>query len=356
MRQWLPLFLLPGLLVLLLLPAGLARAAVDSQGQEPIGPAGHVDWIRKTAVASGQGFPPARITDPERRRQFARRAAVLDARRNLLEVIQGVRLQGSTRLQDRMATHDTLRAEVDGLLTHSVIEALEDMPDGSARARVSVPLRLAGLEHLLPPGPPPAMPDPRLPGAVRGPLHQDGQPPSQRTPGAPASPGNESFGNTPFTRPEIRGLVQRPVVDQEPPPAMEPPAVQLPQLPPQRTAQPASPVAEGLPTGIVVDARGLGFEPSLAPSLHDDAGELYPAGLLTPEIISSEGLVRYYREVFPALSSKAAGDAPEVIKATQTLPGQPDALRLAPEDGQRLRAMAGAAGSPLRRGRVIIVF
>ncbi|AGW15134.1 hypothetical protein [Megalodesulfovibrio gigas] len=364
MRQRLPSLLLPGLLVLLLLAPGPAWALVDSHGQEPIGPAGHVDWIRKTAVATGQGFPPSRITEPERRRQFARRAAVLDARRNLLEVIQGVRLHGSTRLQEGMAAHDVVRAEVDGLLTHSVIEALEDMPDGSAQARVSVELRLAGLEFLLPTPPRPATPDPRLPGAVHGDIKTPAPPATSGEPGASGESGESGEsgpGDTPFLAPEVRGLVQRSYLGESPPVASEPPPVQVPQIrSPQ--ADPAAPEqSEGpstgmVPTGIVVDARGLGFEPSLAPSLHDEAGELYPAGLLTAETISTEGIVRYYRDLFPALSSKTAGDAPLVLKGKQIVPGRPDALLLGPEEAQRLRAAAGAPGSPLRRGRVIIVF
>lgn len=321
---------------------------------------GHVDWIQKKAVASGQGFAPARIAEPERRRQFARRAAVLDARRNLLEVLEGVRLQGQTRLAEKTATQDIVRSQVEGLLPRSIIEAVEDMPDGSAQARVSVELRLIGLEVLLPPAPPAATPDSRIPGAVHAPI--------QLPPGAtlagnqsapPASEGltrNDTDGDTPFLAPEVRGLVRREDSAAPAQSATEPPSVQVPRIVVPAAPPAPEPIPEDLPTGIVVDARGAGFEPSLAPSLHDDAGELYPANLLTPEVISSEGIVRYYRDLFPAMSSKAAGDRPLVVKAQGLLPGRTDALLLTPEAASQLRGLTSRPYSPLPRGRVIIVF
>lgn len=322
-------------------------ASVREAMQQPdsLSHGGYLDWTQRKAVAVGRGFPPETVQAPGRRRQLARRAAVLDARRNLLEVLQGVRIQSQTTVKDLAAQNDTVRQELRGMVQFSVVESTIDQPDGGAEARVSVSLDYLDI-HALPP-----------------------QTTNLTPPAATQSPdGAEPAPRNRLRRPVTRKFHEQ--QDAEPPAASQKrfglkmhshgqgtPQISPPVLLPRTPAPPraALPQWDGA-TGVVVDARGTGFEPSLAPSLHDGRGELYPAEQLTPEVISRDGIVRYFRDMFTAMGSPAAGESPLVVNATGTLPGRPDALVIAPAEAPSVRALMNIPNTPLGTGKVVIVF
>ncbi len=75
-----------------------------------------VNWTRHTLKVTGSGVGPENVKDIGRRKILAKRAAMLDAQRNLLETVKGVRVTSSTRVQDLMLESDTVRSEADGLV------------------------------------------------------------------------------------------------------------------------------------------------------------------------------------------------------------------------------------------------
>ncbi|WP_205522698.1 hypothetical protein [Myxococcus eversor] len=70
-------------------------------------------------------------------------------------------------------------------------------------------------------------------------------------------------------------------------------------------------------TGLVVDARGLGLKPVLAPRLLDAAGKaLYGAGALASEIRESTGVAAWFNSLDAAKKAALVGEKPMVVKAT----------------------------------------
>ena len=76
---------------------------------------GEINWSKGYVVARGYGF-----VDPKKPRGQARllaeRAAVLDARRNLLEIVKGVRITSETVVEDYMTESDLVYQRVEGLV------------------------------------------------------------------------------------------------------------------------------------------------------------------------------------------------------------------------------------------------
>jgi hypothetical protein len=116
------------------------------------------------------------------------------------------------------------------------------------------------------------------------------------------------------------------------------------------TAVPMKADGERKNTGLVVDARGLGVTPALAPRILDEAGkEVYGAKVVTAEARKSSGVASYVQSVEEAKKSMKAGDKPLIIKATKANGSD---LVLGADDVKKL---AEANNSYLAEGRVVIV-
>ncbi|NMO13857.1 hypothetical protein HPC49_05200 [Pyxidicoccus fallax] len=110
--------------------------------------------------------------------------------------------------------------------------------------------------------------------------------------------------------------------------------------------------SEGAPkyTGLVVDARGLGAKPVLAPRLLDGAGKaLYGAAALSAESRAATGVAAWFNSLEAAKKATLVGEKPLVVKATG-LKGSD--LVLSSDDA---KALAEANTRFLAEGRVVIV-
>ncbi|MCY1047026.1 hypothetical protein OV208_37330 [Corallococcus sp. bb12-1] len=103
-------------------------------------------------------------------------------------------------------------------------------------------------------------------------------------------------------------------------------------------------------TGLVVDARGLGLKPVLAPRLVDAAGKpLYSATVLTEEARGATGVAAWFENLDAAKKATLVGDKPLVVKAAQ-LQGSDLVL-----DAEGARTLTEANTRFLAEGRVAIV-
>lgn len=114
---------------------------------------------------------------------------------------------------------------------------------------------------------------------------------------------------------------------------------------------PAAAPGEAGPTGILVDARGTGLAPALAPRLVDEKGlELYGAGAVAAEARKRSGVAGWASD--PAAARKdhleRLGDRPLEVKAVRAQ-GSDAVLGDA-----AATALQGAAG-PLAAGKVVFV-
>ena len=89
---------------------------------------GLMNWSDGSIRARGLGVPPEGKTG-EQAKALARRAAIVDLQRNLLETIQGVQIDSKTTVKDFMAT-DTINSAVAG--TIKGVEVIDEKWDGKS--------------------------------------------------------------------------------------------------------------------------------------------------------------------------------------------------------------------------------
>ena len=89
---------------------------------------GLVDWGQRYVEATGMAVAPNN-TKGAQARALARRGAIVDLQRNLLESIGGVQIDSRTTMNDFMA-EDRVRSEVHGLIQG--VELLDGKWDGEA--------------------------------------------------------------------------------------------------------------------------------------------------------------------------------------------------------------------------------
>ena len=109
---------------------------------------GRIDWTTGVASAIGIGAPPKKPINMAQARAMAKRAAVIVARRNLLEIIKGVRIDSTTLIKDFVVQSDIIRNQVDGYLERSQVVDIAYMSDGSVEATVAMNLR-GGFANLM---------------------------------------------------------------------------------------------------------------------------------------------------------------------------------------------------------------
>ncbi len=93
-----------------------------------------------------------------------------------------------------------------------------------------------------------------------------------------------------------------------------------PTSPPAAPGVPGSaPAAGQLYTGLVVDARGLGIRPAMAPRiLNEDGKEVYGSAWISRDYAVREGMVGYLKEPAAAQTNPRVADKPLMVKAIKT--------------------------------------
>lgn len=131
---------------------------------------GRIDWSNGVVEAVGIGAPPPNPANMAQARAMAKRAAVTVARRNLLEIVQGVRIDSRTIIKDFAVESDIIRTEVQGLLQNSQVVDISYMSDGSVEATVAMKLTGTFAELILPKSIKTIQPlqQPQTPGEAKG--------------------------------------------------------------------------------------------------------------------------------------------------------------------------------------------
>ncbi|MBL4940232.1 MAG: LPP20 family lipoprotein [Colwellia sp.] len=100
----------------LLVGNSIALAGDVIQGSET----GGINWSKGTVFASGYGVASDN-TPNRKKRLLARRAAQVDAYRNLAEIISGVRINSETIVEDLEATSDIIRTKLNAIIKGALI-------------------------------------------------------------------------------------------------------------------------------------------------------------------------------------------------------------------------------------------
>jgi hypothetical protein len=130
-----------------------------------------------------------------------------------------------------------------------------------------------------------------------------------------------------------------------------------PAAPPAITAPPAgSPAASGqLYTGLIVDARGLGARPAMAPKILNEEGkEVYGSAWINREYAVREGMVGYLKDPAAAQTNPRVTDKPLMVKAQKVSGDGRVDLVISNADAAMLQS-ASQNLSMLEKCRVIIL-
>ena len=103
---------------------------------------GLIDWGENGVIrAVGIGLPPTDSVNATHAREMARRAATVVARRNLMEIVQGIHVDSLTTVKNYMVETDVVKNKVQGIVKNARISNEQEFPDGSWQVTVEMPLR-----------------------------------------------------------------------------------------------------------------------------------------------------------------------------------------------------------------------
>ena len=281
-----------------LLPdAAFAPAGIFAQRAEAA--EGGLYWEDGKVVAVGYGVPPTGAYGT-RANLLARRAAVVDAQRNLAEFIQGTQIDAETTLLNYMTQNDTVKTRVSALIQGAAIVEEEAMSDGSYRVTMSVPLYGAGKS---------------ISAAILPALRENKEPAPLPAPVSPA----------PATIKEIQDRAK----------------------------------SGTNYTGVIVDAGDMGLMPSFSPVIYDTNGRaIYGVQNINYDSAISQGMVGYAKNVASAMHLSRVGSTPLVVKAVQVRGGRnsvnPVNVVVSVEDANRI-LLANEKSGMLQGGSVVFV-
>ncbi|RMG67512.1 MAG: hypothetical protein D6715_04580 [Calditrichaeota bacterium] len=261
-----------------------------TQYYQQISGMGGIDWTAGVVRATGIGAPNPNMP-PSAQRAGAIEAAKRVALRNLLEMVKGVYVNSETTIENAMVSSDLIRTRVEGVVRNFRVVDTRYMSTGDVEVDVEVPLS-SFYDVFLPPE-----------------TGQAGQPLLCPTCGQPWPKGKPY----PFPRPQKPGQTN------------------------EGTAG-ATSVAY---SGLIVDARGLGVRPALAPRILDEQGnEVYGTGYVSRDYAIQIGVVGYEKAVDRARSNERVAPNPLVIKGLKAAgPNHTDVV-ISNTDAQMIRAAA----------------
>jgi hypothetical protein len=111
---------------------------------------GTINWSDGVIEAVGIGAPPEKLYGKPSARPMALRAAKLDAMRNILEVVNGVRIDSDTVVKDYAVESDIIRSKVEGMVQGAEVVKQEYLSDGTVEITLAMSLRGGFAQLVLP--------------------------------------------------------------------------------------------------------------------------------------------------------------------------------------------------------------
>lgn len=371
---------------LISLPCGAQNPAY-----ERVGDYGSIDWIGRKVLASGVGVPGTGVENAAQTRAMAKRAAVVLARRNLLEVIKGIRIDSTTTVVDYAVKDDTVVSKIQGILNNSTVDEYAYLPNGSIKATVSMPFtgqlgeiltrvtaqplkespgsrispdmgqRIQQLEDRV------TALEKKLSGLKRISIDQKQQIELFKQfvqAWTDYITGGPYFGRIDYTSEKNLSSLEEKLNRQashvtELSRRLDEMTVRLAKLESTRkleeTAVPNKPKPDVAYTGLIVDARGTDFRPCLKPDIFGLGERLYPGKYVDLQKAVRNGYVRYYRKIQRAQQSDRSGPLPFTVTAKGTYNGK-GALEISPVEAEVLKTIIENSDNFMANCQVVIVF
>ncbi len=221
--------------------------------------AGTIDWTKGQITVTGSGAAPNGANQTAgQKRLLAQRAAVGDAYRQLAELINGVRVDSETVVENYVTTSDIVRTRVSALVKGAKIGTPRFMSDGTVEIDVTIGL----------------------------------------------------YGSN-----SLSSVIIPPAIQQNNVPVITQPST-IPTARP--TPDSTIPTTNGF-TGVIVDCTGLGVEPAMSPRIVDTNGtEIYIGSRpIDPDHVVNVGIVGYAESLAKAKSNARVGNNPLIIRASR---------------------------------------
>ncbi|MFH2012818.1 MAG: LPP20 family lipoprotein [Pseudomonadota bacterium] len=323
---------------------------------------GDINWTMGTITSTGSGAPPSSATNPAQARLMAKRAAILDARRNLLETVKGVTVDAQTTVQNLMTTSDIVVTKVSGIVKLSRVIDTRYMNDGAVEVTVEMELRGDLLRlmleetgeqktHLVPK----VAQRKEIPPTIKPPSVEV---PQVKSPTPPVTP-----------KPLLEAKIQEPPK----PPSVETPQTKLEPKPSSeqmletkvtetKKGDNKDILAEDIDlsklnySGLVIDGRKLQIRPALIPKVFDQNGEVvYSAANLLQKDAIKMGVVGYAKDVNAATKNQRVTENPFVIKGLQATGQKKTDVVINNRDANIIQG-SDEYTNYLKNGRVLIVY
>ena len=218
---------------------------------------GKVDWDGNIIQVTGVGSAPESVTRPDIKHQIARRTAMLDGYRNMLELVKGINIDSNTTVSTLSTPgtsmySDTITSNINGVVRGARVISEKQNDDGSYSVTLAV--KLFG------------------PGSVAAAVVQPNQP-------------------TAFPEPTA--------------------------VPAATSAKTVTDENLNMVTGVIVDARGLGLKRCMSPRIYDTTGRLvYGDKFVSYDFVVKYGMASYLPadKINSGLLTRA-GEHPLMIKA-----------------------------------------
>lgn len=255
--------------------------------------ASDINWNSNTITAVGIGSAPASVSAGQAD-ALARRAAIVDAYRNLAGIVYGVELENHTTVQQLAVKKDTIKTAISGAINNARITDEEQLDNGNYQVTLCMPI--FGQRN-----------------SLASALWQDKVAmPDFASQGEPAAP-----------------VATVPAVTETPMPAVAtPPAAAT-------TTTTTTVTPAGAITGVVIDCRGLGLERAMAPNILDNSGRtIYNSKNVADSAIIKNGLASYSKSDSPS-NIDYAGANPLIVKAVSLLDFNRNPV-VSKEDGDKI--------------------
>jgi hypothetical protein len=97
-----------------------------------------MNWTNKVLRVTGNGFGPESVKSLGRRKILAKRAARIDALRNILEAVKGVQVTSTTSVKDMMLENDRINSDAQGMIKGIRVVNLTYTEDGGCEMIVEI--------------------------------------------------------------------------------------------------------------------------------------------------------------------------------------------------------------------------
>lgn len=222
---------------------------------------GLVDWTNNYVEATGMAVAPTG-TKGAQAKALARRGAMVDLQRNLLEFMVGVQIDAETRMEDFMV-NDKVRSEVHGIIRN--VETISGEWDGESYT-VKGRLKLGQIRTIIAPHIPPAKVYPEV----------------------GATPDVEIY------------------IDDTPEPA------------PKKAPVKKAPAKKARYTGLVIDVRHLPYVPAMSFQVFDTNGRpVYGMNFVNQKNYLQSGICAYFNNINVARGDLMVSPSPIVARAVK---------------------------------------